>query len=223
MSMKRMMLAIAAIMCCFAYADNAAAGKTTPGNGLYLVVDLSGGTNAVSYPVSYLGAVPNGGWTNEHKTTKLVLRRIDPGSYTMGCSVSEKGYTGGELAEHLRGKGIEPEYADRLYTVLMPTPYNRPGDLEAVTSALEALPDKGAPLLSDDPEISVPKKAVSPREAYFRPFRRIPVEEALGKVCARTAMSCQPSIPVIAGGEVFDEKIIKILKNYGIFRADVVE
>ena len=100
MSMKRMMLAIAAIICCFAYADNAAAGKTTPGNGLYLVVDLSGGTNAVSYPVSYLGAVPNGGWTNEHKTTKLVLRRIDPGSYTMGCSVSEKGYTGGEATQH---------------------------------------------------------------------------------------------------------------------------
>ena len=100
MSMKRMMLAIAAIICCFAYADNAAAGKTTLGNGLYLVVDLSGGTNAVSYPVSYLGAVPNGGWTNEHKTTKLVLRRIAPGSYTMGCSVSEKGYTGGEATQH---------------------------------------------------------------------------------------------------------------------------
>ncbi|SDB30076.1 Arginine/lysine/ornithine decarboxylase [Ruminococcaceae bacterium FB2012] len=145
----------------------------------------------------------------------------EPMKITLSAAV--KGRSGGELAEHLRKKGIEPEYADRLYVVLMPTPYNRPGDLEAVTSVLEALPDKGAPLLSDDPEISVPKKAMSPREAYFRPFRRIPVEEAVGKVCARTAMSCQPSIPVIAGGEVFDEKIIKILKNYGIFRADVVE
>ena len=101
MSMKPMMLAIAAILCGgLAYADNAVAGKTAPGNGLYLVVDLSGGTNAVSYPVSYLGAVPNGGWTNEHKTSKLVLRRIDPGSFTMGCDISEKGYQGGEATPH---------------------------------------------------------------------------------------------------------------------------
>jgi len=100
MSMKRILVVMAAIMCGFAYAGNSAPGKATPGNGLYLVVDLSGGTNAVSYPVSYLGAVPNGGWTNEHKTTKLVLRRIEPGSYIMGCSASEKGYSGGEATQH---------------------------------------------------------------------------------------------------------------------------
>lgn len=35
------------------------------GTGLYLVVDLSGGTDADSYPVSYLGAEPQGGWTDE--------------------------------------------------------------------------------------------------------------------------------------------------------------
>ena len=98
--MKRMVVVITAIMCSLANAGNEAPGKAAPGNGLYLVVDLSGGTNAVSYPVSFLGAVPNGGWTNEHKTTKLVLRRIEPGSYTMGCNVSEKGYNGGEATRH---------------------------------------------------------------------------------------------------------------------------
>lgn len=39
----------------------------------YLVVDLTGSTN---YPVTYLDAVPPGGWTDEYKTTKLVLRHI---------------------------------------------------------------------------------------------------------------------------------------------------
>ena len=53
-------------------------------SGLYLIVDLSGGTAASSYPVSYLDAVPSGGWTDEYKTTKLVLRRIPAGSFTMG-------------------------------------------------------------------------------------------------------------------------------------------
>ncbi len=52
----------------------------------YLVVDLSGGASAPSYPVTYLDAVPPGGWTDEHKTTKLVLRRIPATTpdFTMG-------------------------------------------------------------------------------------------------------------------------------------------
>ena len=56
------------------------------GTGLYLVIDLSGGKDAASYPVSHLGAEPQGGWTDEYKTTKLVLRRIQPGTFEMGGS-----------------------------------------------------------------------------------------------------------------------------------------
>ena len=50
---------------------------------LYMVVDLSGGPNAISYPVSYLFGEPDGGWSDEYKTTKLVLRLIEPGSFKM--------------------------------------------------------------------------------------------------------------------------------------------
>ncbi|MBO7446706.1 formylglycine-generating enzyme family protein [bacterium] len=58
---------------------------------LYMVVDLSGGTSASSYPVSYLADVPQGGWTDEYKTTKLVLRKIEPGTFTMGSPSGELG------------------------------------------------------------------------------------------------------------------------------------
>ena len=44
-----------------------------------MIVDLSGGTNAESYPISYLADMPSGGWTDEYKTDKLVLRRIKGG------------------------------------------------------------------------------------------------------------------------------------------------
>ncbi|MBR5901196.1 formylglycine-generating enzyme family protein [bacterium] len=57
----------------------------------YLVVDLSGGTGASSYPVSYLSSVPEGGWGNEYKTTKLVLRLVQPGTFTMGSPSDEIG------------------------------------------------------------------------------------------------------------------------------------
>ena len=60
-------------------------GTSHPSAGnLYCVIDLSAGPNATNYPVSYLTTEPKGGWTDEYKTTKLVLRRIEPGTFIMG-------------------------------------------------------------------------------------------------------------------------------------------
>ncbi len=57
----------------------------------YLVVDLSAGAHAVSYPVTELSAPPSEGWTDEYKTTKLVLRKISAGTFTMGSPSGEPG------------------------------------------------------------------------------------------------------------------------------------
>ena len=43
----------------------------------YCVVDLSAGPHAKVYPVSYIEKAPVGGWTDEHRLDKLVLRRIE--------------------------------------------------------------------------------------------------------------------------------------------------
>lgn len=57
----------------------------------YLVVDISGGTNAANWPVSELMDVPSGGWGDEYKTTKIVLRRIPAGKFMMGSPSNELG------------------------------------------------------------------------------------------------------------------------------------
>ena len=57
----------------------------------YMIVDLSAGPTAPSYPIDYTNAPPAGGWTDEYKTTKLVLRRIPGGSFTMGSPTNELG------------------------------------------------------------------------------------------------------------------------------------
>lgn len=68
--------------------------KKTP---LYCVLDLSGGVNATSYPVTWLDEPPNGGFNNsEYQTTKLVLRRIEPGTFMMGAPDEELGRSGNE-------------------------------------------------------------------------------------------------------------------------------
>ena len=62
----------------------------------YLIVDLAEGPSANNYPVSYTNEPPEGGWTDEHKTTMLVLRRIPGGTYTMGSPTNELGRTTNE-------------------------------------------------------------------------------------------------------------------------------
>ena len=58
----------------------------------YCVIDLSGGANATNYPVSYLPAEPAGGWTDEYKMTKLVLRRVEAGSFIMGDDQTDESH-----------------------------------------------------------------------------------------------------------------------------------
>lgn len=75
-----------------AWATNAAAGAMATVKAMpvlkqkpkYVVIDLSGGTNATHYGLSYLDEVPEGGWSDEYKTSKLVLRHIPAGSFVMG-------------------------------------------------------------------------------------------------------------------------------------------
>jgi formylglycine-generating enzyme required for sulfatase activity len=59
----------------------------------YLVIDLSEGSAAADYPVSYLAAAPGGGWPDSYKTAKLVLRRLPASGsvFTMGSPVGELG------------------------------------------------------------------------------------------------------------------------------------
>ena len=58
----------------------------------YCVIDLSEGPDATRWPVSYLYAVPFGGWTDEYKTTKLVLRRIEAGTFVMGSDQTNESH-----------------------------------------------------------------------------------------------------------------------------------
>jgi len=69
---------------------------------LYCVIDLSGGTSAESYPVTYLDAVPSGGWSDEYKTTKLVLRKISAGTFTMGSPTGELGRDESEVQHQVK-------------------------------------------------------------------------------------------------------------------------
>lgn len=63
----------------------------------YLIIDMSeGAVNGekpkpwpVSYSATVIDADGDGQWDDEYKRTKMVFRRIEPGSFTMGCPSTE--------------------------------------------------------------------------------------------------------------------------------------
>ena len=55
----------------------AVTGEDVAPLSLYRVIDVSAGSVATRYPVVYRNDVPMGGWSDDYKTDKIVLRRID--------------------------------------------------------------------------------------------------------------------------------------------------
>ena len=88
--MKRTLLLVAPLLMLAAVAI-AADDDPTPAAGDYIVVDLSAGPTASNYPVTTVPVVSGDGWTDDFKATKMVLRRIPAGNFTMGSPASELG------------------------------------------------------------------------------------------------------------------------------------
>ena len=133
------------------------------------------------------------------------------------------GYSGNELATHLRAYKIEPEFADSDYTVLMITPETTDRDLERVYHAFSNLQKKTplpAPL---PPRFEIPAKALSVREAVFSQSLNISVEDAEGRVCASPTVSCPPAVPVVMSGEIITRNSIEVMRYYGIEKIEVVK
>ena len=55
--------------------------QTSHAEKTYCVIDLTSKSNDGKYPMTWLDDIPKGGWSLEHKTRKLVLRRIPPGRF----------------------------------------------------------------------------------------------------------------------------------------------
>lgn len=58
----------------------------------YMVIDLSPGSEATKYDVTYMNEIPDGEWEDEYKTSKLVLKLVCPGTFIMGTPVDEPGH-----------------------------------------------------------------------------------------------------------------------------------
>ena len=141
------------------------------------------------------------------------------------------GLTGPQLAQHLRGYGVECEYADPRYLVLMPSPENSAEDFARLQLALHAacnethppLPDTAA---EDAAAFAALAKAVTPcvsiRKAVLAPQEMVPAAEAVGRICAAPAVSCPPAVPIVVSGEKVPPEALPLFARYGIEKLAVV-
>lgn len=135
-----------------------------------------------------------------HEPMKLTIR------------AKEYGYTGTQLAQLLRSEGIECEFADPDYLVLMPAPGT---DLAKLEDTLTAIPQKPA-VESRQPDFTQPEQVLSIRQALFSPARTVAVEESLGCILASPSVGCPPAVPILICGEKIDEAAIARFQYYGI-------
>jgi len=132
------------------------------------------------------------------------------------------GYTGTELAAYLRNNGIECEFADPDFLVLMVTPAITEADLERLVGILTALPRR-SPLLTTPPLIRPGKRAMSIREAMLAVNETVPVEESIGRILAAPSIGCPPAVPILVCGERIDETAVKNFLYYGMKHCAVVK
>lgn len=132
------------------------------------------------------------------------------------------GYTGAYLAEYLRSKKIECEFADEDYLVLMPSAETTEGELLALKEALTSLP-RLEPIKKAPPELTRPTAAMTIREAMFSPCEEVDCCEASGRILASPSVSCPPAVPILICGEVIDEGAASAFKYYGVDKVCVVK
>ena len=142
------------------------------------------------------------------------------------------GMTGTALADALRGGQLECEYADPRYVVLMFTPCNPPQDYArlriVLRQCLHSLPAAGGLLQPEELAgefMALAQQArahCTIRQAVFAPQERIPVQQALGRICAMPTVSCPPAIPIAVSGEEITPAALELMQRYGVTEVSVL-
>lgn len=130
---------------------------------------------------------------------------------------------GSILANHLRDNGIEVEFCDSDYTVLMLTPGNTDEDFDRLINAISTF---DMAVLPDKTEMLAPKpheSALSIRQSILSPAETISVDKAEGRICASPTVSCPPAVPIVISGERITKEDIELFKHYGIKTVRVVK
>ena len=131
------------------------------------------------------------------------------------------GYTGDHLHDLLRERGIECEFSDPDFLVMMVAPATGEDGLARLEDALAAVPRK-APIPEEAPPLPRAERALGLREAMLSPAEILPAENSAGRILADPCVSCPPAVPIVLIGERITPEAIRCFRYYGIDRVSCV-
>lgn len=146
------------------------------------------------------------------------------GSEALKLTIHAKpyGYTGNQLAEFLRQRNIEPEFADPDYLVLMLSAETGEETLAHLEQALCRIPPR-SPITDPCPAFAPGEQVMTIREAALACSELLPVEQCLGRILAVPTVGCPPAVPILVCGERIDAHAIACFAYYGIDHCFVVK
>ena len=197
-------------------------GSTSPS---YLILQSLDMANAVLASKKYIVSLEKITKQVEYCWRKLLNCGLRPTQTNEPLKLTlcpkQHGYTGVEVAAYLRENGIECEFADPDFVVLMVTPAITERDLERVVEILTALPRRAA-ITERPPSVVTPVRALSVREAMLSPAEVLDVKSCVGRVLAAATVGCPPAVPIVVSGEVISEEAIACFRYYGMETCAVV-
>lgn len=129
--------------------------------------------------------------------------QVDPLKLTLLLSAT--GADGNAVERDLLAAGIPVESADRDVIVGVATLADSPRTLDAfattVTDSIERHRGPARALAHSAAYSVEPVQLVSPRQAFFAERETVPIDRAVGRVCAELVAPYPPGIPVLAPGE----------------------
>lgn len=192
-------------------------GSTSPSYLTLASLDLCNRYLAEGYPQRLAEAVERLAELRERLTT--AGWRVEPSDPLRVTVAAPRGVTGQELAGQLRRQGVECEYADRDFLVLMATPENTPEELAQAAAALGQCPGEANP-----PQLPLARgeRACSIRQAAFAPRETVDAAHSLGRVCGLPTVGCPPAIPIAVSGERITPEALALFAYYGIEQVEVL-
>lgn len=131
------------------------------------------------------------------------------------------GYTGVDFAAHLRENGIECEFADNDFVVLMPSTDVGADELAHLEMVATLLPQK-EPITIAPPTLAKSESALRIAYALLWPSETMAVEDSIGRILASPSVSCPPAVPIVMCGERIDEAAVRAFRYYGVEKVRVV-
>lgn len=132
--------------------------------------------------------------------------------------VSGLGLTGGEAEALLREQGIEVELIGVSHVLVFITIGDDETSIERLYEAVKGLVPHGQ---SNHKKAShevvglpTPRQRVTPRRAFYAEKERVPLAEAVGRICGEVIAYYPPGIPFIALGEEVTEAVVNYIKDH---------